>query len=115
MTLDTLYTQLNTSAVWVPALGTAALKKRYPTGNPPSQRASTSNARRFTQTGHSLGGSFRDYWESHGALPQQGYPISDEFTETSALDGKSYTVQYFQRAVFGISEFLSDGVAGIEP
>ena len=31
---------------------------------------------------------------------QQGYPISDEFTETSAMDGKPYTVQYFERAVF---------------
>src|SRR3954466_11561297 len=31
---------------------------------------------------------------------QQGYPISEEFTEVSALDGKPYTVQYFERAVF---------------
>ena len=31
---------------------------------------------------------------------QQGYPVSDPFVEVSALDGKPYTVQYFQRAVF---------------
>ena len=43
---------------------------------------------------------FRAYWESHGGLAQQGYPISDEFTEVSALNGKPYTVQYFERAVF---------------
>jgi hypothetical protein len=33
-------------------------------------------------------------------LAQQGYPISDEFTEVSDLNGQPYTVQYFERAVF---------------
>ena len=47
-----------------------------------------------------MGGKFRAYWEQHGGLAQQGYPISDEFTEVSDLNGKPYTVQYFQRAVF---------------
>ena len=48
-----------------------------------------------------MGGKFRAYWESHGGLAQQGLPISNEFTEASDLDpGKSYTVQYFERAVF---------------
>src|SRR6185295_343290 len=40
------------------------------------------------------------YWNKNGGLAQQGYPISDEFTEKSDLDGKSYRVQYFERAVF---------------
>jgi YVTN family beta-propeller protein len=31
---------------------------------------------------------------------QQGFPISDEFQEKSSLNGKVYTVQYFERAVF---------------
>ena len=31
---------------------------------------------------------------------QQGYPITDEFQEKSEADGKVYTVQYFERAVF---------------
>ena len=35
-----------------------------------------------------------------GGLTQQGYPISEEFTEISPLDGKPYLVQYFERAVF---------------
>src|SRR5207249_4151290 len=52
------------------------------------------------ETGHTIGGRFRAYWEQHGGMDQQGYPISDEFTEVSALDGKLYLVQYFQRAVF---------------
>jgi polysaccharide biosynthesis protein PslG len=33
------------------------------------------------------------------ALPQFGYPISEEIAETLE-DGKSYTVQYFERARF---------------
>jgi poly(3-hydroxybutyrate) depolymerase len=54
----------------------------------------------FPQTGKRLGGLFLDYWQEHGGLAQQGYPISDEFTERSTLDGQQYTVQYFERAVF---------------
>ena len=64
------------------------------------QRAEPRQPRAFPQTGHAVGGGFRAYWQSHGGLAQQGYPITDEFQETSALDGKTYTVQYFERAVF---------------
>jgi hypothetical protein len=69
-------------------------------GNAPNQKASTTNSRKFTETGKTIGGSFRKYWETHGGLPQQGFPISDEFQEVSQTDGKTYTVQYFERAVF---------------
>src|SRR6266568_3287337 len=54
----------------------------------------------FPQTGHKVCGKFLDYWNGHGALAQQCYPLSEEFTETSSLDGKPYAVQYFERAVF---------------
>ncbi len=54
----------------------------------------------FQETTHNLGGSFRAYWESHGGLAIFGYPISEEFSEVSATDGKTYTVQYFQRNRF---------------
>lgn len=54
----------------------------------------------FTQTGHKVCGRFLDYWNGHGGLAQQGYPLSEEFVETSALNGKPYTVQYFERAEF---------------
>jgi pimeloyl-ACP methyl ester carboxylesterase len=47
-----------------------------------------------------VGGKFLTYWQQHGGLTQQGFPISDEFQEKSDLDGKTYTVQYFERAVF---------------
>src|SRR5439155_618718 len=56
--------------------------------------------RSFPETGHTLKGRFLEYWNAHGGLAQQGLPISDEFQEKSALDGKAYLVQYFERAVF---------------
>jgi len=80
-------------------LGTFRLQGKYPT-TAPNQHVSTTNPRVFQQTGHTVGGVFRTYWEAHGGLAQQGYPISDEFTEVSALNGQPYTVQYFERAVF---------------
>jgi hypothetical protein len=80
-------------------LGVFLYKQKYPNGAP-GQLASIDNAITFPQTGHSLGSKFRAYWESHGGLAQQGYPISDEFSEVSELDGMPYRVQYFERAVF---------------
>ncbi len=56
--------------------------------------------RTFPETGKTVNGLFLDYWNNNGGLPQQGYPISDEMQETSDLNGKTYTVQYFERAVF---------------
>jgi hypothetical protein len=81
-------------------LGTDEYKTKYGSAGAPNQHASTDNPLFFTKTGHALGGRFRQYWEQHGGLAQQGYPISDEFTEVSPVEGKSYTVQYFQRAEF---------------
>ena len=58
------------------------------------------SCRWFAETGQALCGPFLEYWNAHGALAAQGYPISDEFTEVSDLNGKPYRVQYFERAVF---------------
>ncbi|MDQ2806620.1 MAG: VCBS repeat-containing protein [Chloroflexota bacterium] len=80
-------------------LGTFQYRRKYPTGAP-GQQASTQNPRRFAETNHTLGGRFRTYWEAHGGLAQQGFPISEEFTEVSDLNQKPYLVQYFERAVF---------------
>ena len=53
----------------------------------------------FAQTGHNLGGAFREYWLSHGGLFVSGLPIPPRrFTEVSPDDGKTYMVQYFERA-----------------
>ncbi|MDQ3929982.1 MAG: extracellular solute-binding protein, partial [Chloroflexota bacterium] len=81
-------------------LGRLEYEKRYGKAGAPGQKASTDNATKFNETGKTVGGKFLAYWKSHGGLPQQGYPISEEFQEKSALNGKTYTVQYFERAVF---------------
>ncbi|MDQ6693611.1 MAG: sugar ABC transporter substrate-binding protein [Chloroflexota bacterium] len=81
-------------------LGSTRYQQKYGSQGAPNQKVSTVNAVKFPQTNHSVGGKFRTYWESHGGLAQQGYPVSDEFTEVSDLNGKPYTVQYFERAVF---------------
>lgn len=80
-------------------LGTFELKNRYPNGAPVGI-SNRDNPRTFPETGHMVGGKFRVYWESHGELAQQGYPLTEEFSETNKLDGKTYTVQYFERAIF---------------
>jgi hypothetical protein len=80
-------------------LGTFQYRKKYPNGAP-GQKANQTNGQYFQETGHWVGGKFLEYWKSHGGLPQQGYPLSDEFTEVSDLNGQAYTVQYFERAVF---------------
>ena len=81
-------------------VGAFANQARYPQGAP-GQTANTSpGAVLFAPTGHRVGGGFLDYWNTHGGLAQQGYPISEEFAERNVTDGQTYTVQYFERAVF---------------
>lgn len=58
------------------------------------------DCRTFPETGKQVCGRFLQYWLGAGGLAQQGLPISNEFTEVSDLNGKSYTVQYFERAEF---------------
>lgn len=62
--------------------------------------AASSQSTFFSATGHSLSGQFLHYWQSHGGLAIYGYPLSEPFTEVNPTDGKSYTVQYFERARF---------------
>ena len=54
----------------------------------------------FPETGQTLGGSFRTFWEGTGGLAVYGYPISEEISEVSPTDGQTYTVQYFERNRF---------------
>src|SRR3954471_7568039 len=69
--------------------------------NPVNSHAQqTGNCQLFTETGKTVCGLFLDYWQTHGGLAQQGYPISEQFQEQSDLNGQTYTVQYFERAVF---------------
>jgi outer membrane protein assembly factor BamB len=59
-----------------------------------------SGSRLFAETGITVTGIFLDYWDTHGGLAQQGYPISEPMLEDSEIDGSPYAVQYFERAVF---------------
>jgi len=51
-------------------------------------------------TGHTLRGTFLRYWQANGGLAVFGFPLTEEFTEKNAADGKTYTVQYFERNRF---------------
>ncbi|MDQ6832855.1 MAG: N-acetylmuramoyl-L-alanine amidase, partial [Chloroflexota bacterium] len=49
------------------------------------------------ETSHTLTGPLLQFWKQGGGLPVFGYPISEPIIEKNADDGKSYTVQYFER------------------
>jgi len=73
-------------------------------GDNPTRRAASKaadgNIRYFSETGHNLGYSFRQYWQNRGGLPIFGFPLTEEFQEVNPSDGKTYTVQYFERNRF---------------
>lgn len=54
----------------------------------------------FAQTSKTVCDPFLSYWQDHGGLAEQGLPLTDAFMQKSAVDGKVYLVQYFERAVF---------------
>ena len=56
--------------------------------------------RYFSESGHTLGGVFLNYWEANGGLSSFGYPLTEEITEVNPEDGRTYIVQYFERARF---------------
>jgi hypothetical protein len=81
-------------------LGVFRYRERYPNGAPGQKPNDSPDSIIFPETGKRLGGGFLNYWRENGGLTLYGYPISDEFVEKSDLDGKTYTVQYFERVVF---------------
>ncbi len=54
----------------------------------------------FPETKHSISGEILNTWNKFGGLQQFGFPISEQFKEVSATDGKTYDVQYFERNRF---------------
>jgi hypothetical protein len=66
----------------------------------------------FSQTGHSISGEFKRYYQTHGldlgdpgvsareSLALFGYPVSEPYDEINPEDGQRYRVQYFERARF---------------
>jgi hypothetical protein len=81
-------------------LGVYRYQQKYPQGAPGQVPNTEPGSRLFPETGKRVGGLFLQYWQRNGGLAQQGFPISDEFEEVSELDGRTYKVQYFERAVF---------------
>ena len=82
-------------------LGTFFYQAKYGSTGAPNQTPNNeAGSVLVPETGKRLGGKFLEYWQKNGGLAQQGYPISDEFNEVSDLNGQTYKVQYFQRAVF---------------
>ncbi len=83
-------------------LGVFLYKQKYPNGAPGQAANTEANSHLFPETGKHAGGLFLTYWNTHGGLAQQGFPISEEFNEISDLNGQTYKVQYFERAVFEV-------------
>lgn len=51
----------------------------------------------FVESGHTLGGAFRWFWQSRGGVAVFGFPISEEFLEYNPATGQHDLVQYFER------------------
>ena len=75
----------------------------------------------FAESGHTLSGAFKTYWDNHGGLAIFGLPICEPFDEKSATDGKTYSVQYFERNRFeyhpeskGTAQEVQLGLLGAE-
>jgi hypothetical protein len=63
----------------------------------PALRAQ-SDLRYFAETGHTLRGAFRVFWEANGGVANFGLPITEEYT---AANGR--LVQWFERARFELA------------
>jgi hypothetical protein len=62
------------------------------------QSSNADNHTYYPETGHYLGGGFRDYWKANGGLQIFGYPMTEEYR---APNGR--TTQWFERARFEVS------------
>jgi hypothetical protein len=82
-------------------LGNRTFVRSQPTAN-------TQQRRYFPETGHIVQYGFKEVWETRGGLAIFGLPLSDEILEQLA-DGKTYTVQYFERARFEFHPNLPAG------
>ncbi|WJW70110.1 hypothetical protein OZ401_004613 (plasmid) [Candidatus Chlorohelix allophototropha] len=54
----------------------------------------------FTETSHNLRFGFLKYWQDNGGLERFGYPISEEHREVDPETGKTFMMQWFERARF---------------
>jgi hypothetical protein len=87
-------------------LGAELLKLQRATHPPIAPFVDSEQRRYFPDTGHSLQGTFKAFWEAHNGALLFGAPISEEFLELGA-DGIPHTVQYFEKTRF---ELHGEGV-----
>lgn len=92
------------SAILVLAVVLLAGGLGYVAGNAhmftPQRAVAADECQLFSETGKQICGRFLEYWRANGGLAQQGLPLSDPFDERSDVNGQTYRVQYFERAVF---------------
>ncbi|WP_026370173.1 hypothetical protein [Kallotenue papyrolyticum] len=62
--------------------------------------AIAADARCFPQTGQCISGRFREVWEQSGGIAIFGLPITAAQSERSPDTGKTYLMQWFERARF---------------
>jgi hypothetical protein len=65
----------------------------------------------FSETNQCIDGRIREFWEQNGGLAIFGFPIGSE--EQSTVDGKTFTVQRFERNRLIINN-LVDYALGVE-
>ncbi|HST05563.1 MAG TPA: hypothetical protein VLQ48_12625, partial [Chloroflexia bacterium] len=63
----------------------------------PKPASASIAAQWFEATRHNLSPPFLEYWNANNGLDVFGYPRSEQFDEQNQADGKTYTVQYFER------------------
>jgi len=87
-------------AILLTRLGVVASEQNDLHFSPLSTGGDTFVSHFFRETGHNLSNAFLQYWQNNGGLEVFGYPISEEFAQVNVSDGKTYTVQYFERNRF---------------
>jgi mono/diheme cytochrome c family protein len=70
---------------------------------------STADRTYFSQTGHTLSGAFKAFWEANGGVRLFGYPLTEEYTHVGD-DGQPVTAQLFERARFEYHPSVPGGV-----
>jgi hypothetical protein len=86
------YERRDTSGSGSPQIYALPVAQVLPTA--PQPDPGDPNVTYFSETGHSFGGAFRDFWKISGGLPVFGYPLTDVFTE------HGLAVQYVERQRF---------------
>ena len=81
-------------------LGTFRYKQKYPDGAPSQTPNTTPGSRLFPETGSTSAAHSSTTGNRTAVWPSRAFPSLTNSRRESDLDGKTYTVQYFERAVF---------------